>query len=123
MLNNRNEKLREERQPFVEFPICERFVEKMLRIQYFVIQDDTHSIHQINIITLIIKSVERINHEYPRSKTNQNRRLSAKFGLYARQTARQRPLVQITIPGGNGSLVQGEYRPQSMVRLRAWQRR
>lgn len=32
MLNNRKAMLREERQPFVGHPICEWFVEKMLRI-------------------------------------------------------------------------------------------
>lgn len=32
ILNNRKIMLREERHPFVGFPICEWFVEKMLRI-------------------------------------------------------------------------------------------
>ena len=32
ILNNRKVMLREERQPFVGFPICEWFVEKTLRI-------------------------------------------------------------------------------------------
>ena len=31
ILNNRKEKLRKKRHPFVRFPICEWFVEKMLR--------------------------------------------------------------------------------------------
>ena len=32
ILNNQKEKLRKKRHPFVGFPICEWFVEKMLRI-------------------------------------------------------------------------------------------
>lgn len=49
--------------------------------------------------------------------------LSAKFGLLAREAARKQPLVQIPVPAGNRSIVQGECGTQSVVRLRTGQRR
>ena len=69
--------------------------------------------HQIIVFTITIKSYRK--HEHIGSKTNQNRRLSAKSGLHARKATRQQPVVQITAQGGNRCLVQGKHRNQQMV--------
>ena len=42
-------------------------------------------------------------------KTNQTGRLSAKSGLYACKATRQEPVVQITVTGRNGRIVQGKH--------------
>lgn len=110
-LNNRKELLREEQHPFIAFSFVEWFVEKMLSSYNTVYKYVAPIIHQINVFTFIIKSVEYYIYEYPRSETNQNRRLSAKSGLHARKATGKQPVVQIPIPAGNGSLVQGEHRP------------
>ena len=49
------------------------------------------------------------------SETNQDSRLSAQSGLFSRQTAGHKSVVQITAKGRNGSIIQGKYRTQSMV--------
>lgn len=58
-----------------------------------------------------------------KSKTNQDCRLSAKSRLFAREATGQQPVVQITVPSGDGSVIQGEHQSQSVVRLRTGQRR
>ena len=64
-LNNRKEKLREEQHPIVDFSFGEWFVEKPLRKYNTVYKDIKLSIQQINVFTIIIKSIEY--HEHTRS--------------------------------------------------------
>ncbi len=107
----------------VDFSFGEWFVEKPLRKHNTVYKEIKLSIHQINIFSTITKSIEISYHEHPRSKTNQDCRLSAKPGLHTRKAARQQPLVQIPVPSGNGGVIQGEHQSQSVVRLRTGQGR
>ena len=64
-LNNRKEELREEQHPIVDFSFGEWFVEKMLRIYLSVNKCVIYAIQQINVFTIIIKSIEY--HEHTRS--------------------------------------------------------
>ena len=64
-LNNRKEKLREEQHPIVDFSFGEWFVEKMLSKYLSVNKCVIQAIQQINVFTIIIKSIEY--HEHTRS--------------------------------------------------------
>ena len=64
-LNNRKEKLREEQHPIVDFSFGEWFVEKMLSKYLSVNKCVIYAIQQINVYTIIIKSIE--SHEHTRS--------------------------------------------------------
>lgn len=64
-LNNRKEKLREEQHPIVDFSFGEWFVEKMLSKYLSVNKCVIYAIQQINVFTIIIKSIEY--HEHTRS--------------------------------------------------------
>ena len=55
ILNNRKIMLRKERRPFVGFPICEWFVEKMLRVYRSVYKYITSTVHQINKFSSTVK--------------------------------------------------------------------
>ena len=75
-------------------------------LNYTFIKSSLFNHHQIR---------RNIHYDNTGSKTNQNRRLSAKFGVHNRQATRQQPLVQITAERGSRSLVQGKHRTQPMV--------
>ena len=61
ILNNRKEKLRGKQHPFVGFSICEWFVEKMLSKYLSYNKCVIYAIQQINVFTIIIKSIEIIS--------------------------------------------------------------
>ena len=61
ILNNRKEKLRGKQHQFVGFSICEWFVENLLRVYAVYYQYGYIIIHQINVFTVIIKSIEIIS--------------------------------------------------------------
>ena len=61
ILNNQKETLRKIQHPFVDSSFVEWFVEKMLSSYSAVYKYVAHVIHQINVFTVIIKSIEIIS--------------------------------------------------------------